>query len=681
MADPRTMTPSDVARAHARALANEHVRDTRFPKLFSPVSLGARLSKNRIMRVATTSNLAEQGRVGARMLAFYRTVAEGGAGVLVSEAMRLHPLEGVVPHALPLFDPGVVPGLRRISDAIHEQGALFIVQLNQGGRQHLGRRVGTLVAPSEIACPRSGGVPHALSTREVGEMVEYFVSAAVNARDAEADGVEIHGAQGHLIGQFVSPFSNTRDDHYGGSMENRLRFALEIIEGARRRLGESAIIGYRMGVEEFTAGGVTIELACEAASLLSRSGLINYISLSQGNFNTIETHLPDRHWPQVTYRDIQRQIKQAVGDLVVVQSTRIQMPEQAEDILAAGDGDMVGLCRALIVDPDWPRKARTGREHEIRRCIACNQCWDWITGPEPIGCATNPMAGREHQFGRLKPAAERRRVAVIGGGPAGLEAARIAAERGHQVTLFEKSTMLGGKMAHAPGLPHGAELRHVLDFLIPAVKRLPVTIEFGTSPDADLLIARGFEAFVVATGAAPAVPALEGDQSVPAVAVAGPDDLHAIDREGHVLIVMDEDGYFWGSATSEAALQIAKKRGQTLHVVTRFFELFRELPMVSRIAALRALDLGGAVLHTSMAVAGSRHGAAVLRHYLTGRELALEQAAGIVWVGHQRALGAPLYESLRARGFETTTWIAGDAFSPRRLPHALTEAHHAARQI
>jgi len=675
------MTPAEVTRARERALQFETAQGSRFPNLFSPIRLGATTCKNRVMRVATTTNLAEAGRVSDRMLAFYRNVAEGGAGIIVSEAARLHPLEGVVPHAIALFDPGVVPGLRRISDAIHEQGSLLIMQLNQGGRQHLSRRVGTLIAPSDIACPRSGGTPHRLSTREVEEMVEHFIAGAVNARDAHADGVEVHGAQGHLIGQFVSPFSNDRDDHYGGSLQNRLRFPMEILSGVRKRLGDQAIIGYRMAVEEFTQGGVTLELACEAAAELAKSGLINYISLSQGNFNTIETHLPDRHWPQQTYRELHREIKAAVGGLAVVQSTRIQTPEQAESILASGDGDMIGLCRALLVDPEWPRKARTGRENEIRRCIACNQCWDWITGPDPVGCATNPVAGRELNLARLRPAAERKRVAVIGGGPAGLEAARIAARRGHAVTIFERGTRLGGKMVDAPRLPNNAELAHLLDFLIPEVERAGVSVELGVTPDADTLIGRGFEAFVVATGADHVAPALPGDGSVPVVSVAGPDDLAGLGRSGKTLAFMDEDGYFWGSAAAEAALSHARDHGLELHAATRFFEFFRELPMVSRIAVLRELDLGGTQLHTSMAVSRIEAGAVFLRHYLTGRELRLPDCAGVVWAGRQVARGSELYEALRARGFETTTWITGDAFSPRRLPIALLEAHQAARAI
>ena len=649
-----------------------------YPALFAPIQIGRTLVKNRVMRVATTSNLAERNRVGERMLAFYRTVAEGGAGIIVSEAVRLHPLDAVVPSAIPLFDRGVIPGMRRISDAIHQNGAQFIIQLNHGGRQHLGRRVGTLVAPSAIACPRSGGVPHALTTREVEEMVEYFVAAAVNARDCGADGVEIHGAQGHLIGQFVSPYSNTRTDRYGGSLENRLRFPREIIQGVRRRIGAGPIVGYRLGVEEFTAGGLTIDDTCEIAAALARDGLIDYISLSQGNFNTIETHLPDRHWPQLTYRGIQRRIKQAVGDLVVVQSTRIQTPEQAQDVIASGDGDMVGLCRALIVDPEWPKKAMEGRADEIRRCIACNQCWDWISGGEPIGCATNPVSGREHHFGPLKKAVPST-VVVVGGGPAGLEAARIAAERGHRVVLYEAGAELGGKFTQSPRLPNNAELRNLVDFLAPAVQRAGVDVRLGTTASAQDVAAHAPHAIILACGAEPVVPDLPSDGTVPVVAATGPDDLAGLTAPGDHLVLMDEDGYFWGSGIAEAAALLGRSRKQTLTIATRFFEPFRELPMVSRIATLRALDREGARLRTSMAAVRIERGAVVLRHYLTGREELVPGAAGLIWVGAQQARNR-LYEELKAAGFDRT-YIVGDAFAPRRLPIALVEAHTVARAV
>lgn len=584
----------------------------------------------------------------------------------------------MVPNAIPLFDRGVIPGLRRVSDALHEAGSLFIVQLNHGGRQHLGRRVGTLVAPSEIACPRSGGTPHALTTKEVGEMVEWFASAAVNARDADADGVEIHGAQGHLIGQFVSPFSNARTDRYGGSLENRLRFPREILQLVRKRLGAGAVVGYRMGVEEFTPGGITIDDACEIAQLLVSEGLIDYISLSQGNFNTIETHLPDRHWPQESYRDIQRRIKAAVGDAVVVQSTRVQTPEQAEDIIATGDGDMVGLCRALIVDPEWPNKAQAGRANEIRRCIACNQCWDWISSAEPIGCATNPVAGREHAFRHRFPAPANH-IVVVGGGPAGLEAARTAADRGHRVTLYEKSHVLGGKIAWWHRLPNNGELRHVLDFLIPEASRKGVEIRLGQEATLARIQEDNPYAIIVAAGAEALAPTLPGDSSVPVIVATSPDDLKRVPSLGRNLVLMDEDGYFWGSAIAEAAAALASGYGLSFTVATRFFENFRELPMVSRIATLRVLDKAGAELRTSMFVDRVENGAAILRHYLTGREIALPQTSAVIWAGYQRSRNA-LHAELKAAGFDRT-FLVGDAYAPRRLPVALVEAHTIARQI
>lgn len=651
-----------------------------FPKLFSPIRIGPAVARNRVMRVATTSNLAEKNRVGERMLAFYRTVAEGGAGVIVSEAARLHPADSVVPAAIPLFDRGVIPGLRRITEATQRAGGLFIMQLNHGGRQHLGRRVGTLLAPSAIACPRSGGTPHAMTTREVEEMVECYVTAALHAREAGADGVEVHGAQGHLIGQFVSPYSNTREDRYGGSLENRLRFPTEILQGVRRRLGHRAIVGYRMAVEEFTAGGVDIAQACEIAARLAAAGLCDYVSLSQGNFNTIETHLPDRHWPQTAYRAIQAEVKRAVGtDTVVVQSTRIQTPEQAETIIAAGDGDMVGLCRALIVDPEWPNKAASGRAHEIRRCIACNQCWDWISSAEPIGCATNPLAGREHHFGALKRSLPHR-VIVVGGGPGGMEAARVAAERGMRVLLIEQGQALGGKFAEASAFAHGAELRHLTEFQAGHLKRLGVEIHLDTRATATSILAQNAHAVILATGAEAVAPGIVTDGSVPLIAAASVRDLARF-RTVPVkrLVLMDEDGYFWAAAVAEAAAALASAGGGRMVFATRFFEPLRELPMVSRIATLRALDQSGVEHRTSMEAHRIEQGAVVLRHYLTGRELRIEDCAGLLWIGAQRVRNS-LQAELRESGQERVHLI-GDAFAPRRVHHALVEAQTAARAI
>jgi 2,4-dienoyl-CoA reductase-like NADH-dependent reductase (Old Yellow Enzyme family) len=652
-----------------------------FPLLFSPIGIGPAVSRNRVMRVATTSNLAEQNRVGDRMLAFYRAAAEGGAGVVVSEAARVHPADAVTPAAIPLFDRGPTQGLRRLTEAVHRAGALFLFQLNHGGRQHLGRRVGTLLAPSELACPRSGGVPHALTTREVELMVECFVTAAVHAMEAGADGVEVHGAQGHLIGQFVSPYTNRRDDRYGGSLENRLRFPTEILAGVRRRIGDRAIVGYRLAVEEFTEGGIDTAQAAEIAVLLTRAGLCDYVSLSQGNFNTIDTHLPDRHWPQAAYRDIQAEVKRAVGDdMVVVQSTRVQTPEQAEAILAADDGDMIGLCRALIVDPEWPAKAQGGRAHEIRRCIACNQCWDWISSAEPIGCSTNPLAGREHHFGRLRPAVMPGKVLVVGGGPAGMEAARVAAQRGHRVILIEREEELGGRFLAASHFPTGGELRHLPMFQEGELRRLGVELRLGVEATLPMLLAEESHAVILATGAQPLVPPIEDDGSVPAIAVASVGEaarLRAVaDR---CIVLMDEDGYYWAAGVAEAvAAQLAPAGGRLL-VTTRFFEPFRELPVVSRIATLRELDRARTEYRASMAPVRIDRGAVVLRHYLTGREERVEAAGALLWIGAAQARNG-LLAGLKAAGLERAHLI-GDAFAPRRVAPALVEAQTVARSV
>ena len=652
---------------------------TLYPHLFAPVRIGEREAKNRIMRVATTANLADRNRVGDRVLAFYRPLAKGGTGTIVTEALRTDARDPFGPGAITIFDRAGLDGIRRIADTCHAEGALLIGQLNMGGRQHLASRVVPyLIAPSAIPCPRSGGVPHALTTREVKETIETYVMCAVHCIEAGMDGVEIHGAQGHLIQQFLSPFTNRREDEYGGTPENRMRFAREILEGVRRRVGRRAIVGYRMGVEEFTEGGLAIDDTVEIARLLCAEGLADYLSLAQGNFNSIEQHLPDRHWPILTFRGLHGRFKAVANGVPVIASTRIQGPEQAESVIASGEADMIGLCRALIVDPDWPAKARRGEAKRIRRCIACNQCWAWISTGEPIACATNPVSGREHQWGPLERdrAEISRHVVIVGGGPGGLEAARVAAVRGHRVTLLERDDVLGGRIRHAGAVRHHEEMRHVLDFLVPEVERAGVEIKTGMTADGPAVAALKPDHVVVATGAKPGVPDLPSDGSVPVLTADGTVPLDAL--PGRHVVIMDEDGYYWTSAVAESVMA----QGRVPVIAARFFEVVREIPVVSRIAFLREVDKAGGSLKPNTGVKRIESGRVVLANYLTGREEMIEDVAAVVWVGLAIPHGATLAAEIEAAGIERRNiHVIGDAFQPRRLVNALVEAHGIARSI
>jgi 2,4-dienoyl-CoA reductase-like NADH-dependent reductase (Old Yellow Enzyme family) len=651
---------------------------TPFPHLFRPIQIGPISAKNRIMRLATTSNLADGNHVGPRLLAFYETVAKGGAGTIVTESLRMFPQDTFPAGAIAIHDREALPGLRMLADVCHKSGALLLGQLNNGGRQHTASRVpGWMIAPSAIACPRSGGVPHALSVAEIQDVIETFAQCAANCIEAGMDGVEVHGAQGHLIGQFLSPYTNRRTDAYGGSNANRMRFAVEILEKVRARVGPKGIVGYRMGVEEFTDGGLGIEETLAIAQAMTKAGLVDYLSLAQGIFNSIDAHLPDRHWPPLAFRSLQARFKAACPDTPTIMSARIQTPAQAEEVLAAGDADMIGLCRALIVDPEWPAKAKRGEAARIRTCIACNQCWGWISDGQPIACATNPVAGNEWRLPPLNKVAlkARRAVLVIGGGPAGLEAARVTALRGHEVTLLEASDRLGGRMKDAHTLPHQADLAHLLGFLIPEAKRAGVMIELKCKATARGLLARKPDTIILATGSVAMAPAVGGDGSVPVITGDGAIDLTGC-RDGRI-VLMDEDGYAWSAAVAEGLFAA----GRPVTIVTRFFEVWRELPIVSRIASLREADRLGAVLMPNTAITSLSNGAVTLNNVISGRAETIPDVAAIVWVGAARA-NAALPDELLAAGFDKSRLhVVGDAFSPRRLVHALGEGHAAGRSV
>jgi 2,4-dienoyl-CoA reductase-like NADH-dependent reductase (Old Yellow Enzyme family) len=643
----------------------------RFPHLLAPVTIRGRVAPNRIMRSATNSTLAEGGRIGERLLAFCDAQA-AGVGIFVTEGMRAVPTPYMQANRLSAASDDVIPSCRRLAETIHRRGGLIIGQLGAGGRQHLGRAIPVgLEAPSAIACGHSGGMPHELTIEEIEFIVASFGRAAARLMEAGFDGVEVHGAQGHLTQQFVSPLSNHRTDRYGGSAEARRQFPRELLSTVRGAIGEGAILGYRLGVSEFTEGGLTIDDSTALAAAFAADGYADYYSLSQGNFGTIEAHLPDRHYGQPAFPELHRRIKSASGQVLVAAGGRVQLPEQAEAMIAAGDADIVTFTRALLADSQWALKAAHPQAEPIRRCIGCNQCWGTASDGGPIRCSVNPTAGRESTLTPLQPAAVARRIVVIGAGPAGLEAARVAALRGHRVTVFEREMQPGGKLVRAQLAPHHGELQHVLDFLVPACAAHGVELRLGVEATVESIAAEKPDAVIVATGAAIVVPALPGDGSVPVLAFDG----GPLDVPGSgTIVVMDEDGYYWGASAAEAMAAT----GRHVLLVTRFFEALREVPVTARIPTLRELDNAGADLLANSFVESIDNGAVVLANFRSGRRRRVEGASAVVWTGMQRARDGLAHE-LRAQGIETH--LIGDAMAQRRLMLAIQEAYDVARRL
>ena len=641
-----------------------------YGKLFAPLRIGHKQSRNRIMRLATLTNTIQGGQVTEHTLAFYRRIARGGSGMVVTEGMRIHPSSTGHGHSLQLYVPETMASVRALARTVQDEGALIIAQLNHNGRQHHSTGAAALWAPSAIACPRSGGMPHAMTLDEIEAVIAGFVQGAQCVKEAGGDGIELHGAQGHLIQQFVSPYSNQRDDAFGGSFENRLRFPLEIITRIRAAVGRDFIVGYRMGVEEFTAGGLGIADTTRIARLLAEHNELDFLSLTQGNFNTLDTHCPDSHYRAPAYVDLQAEIKAVAGTLPIVATARIQTPEQAERILAEGKADLIGMSRALVADPEWPLKALEGRGEDIRRCIYTSTCWG--TGKK-IACGVNPTVGNEVSMPPLEKAAVRRRVAVIGGGAAGMEAAWVAAARGHDVTLYEAAPQLGGKLAGAGRFADFHEVALAVQFLERQVAKSAVRVRLGQAVDAAALRASAPEVVIVATGATAIAPTLAGDGSVPVHAYDAriPDDL----PDGN-WVVMDEEGHYWSAALTE----YLARQGKQVTYVTRFMQPFREIPEVSRMSLLRSLDQRGVVLYDNASIARAERGALVLHRYFhSERPIVLRDIRGLLWTGMQR-VNDGIVTRLREAGFDDIQ-VVGDARAPRRLSHAIAEGHRAGRAV
>ncbi len=478
-----------------------------FPTLLSPVSLGPLEIPNRIVFTAHYTKLAVD-QPNAALAAYYGRRARGGAGLIVTEAASVHE-SGSFETMIDASSSEVIPGYSAIAEACHEHDCPVIGQLFHPGRETRGRDDGLRKiawAPSALPGDRHHVVPKTLSAALIEEIQGGYASAAGHLCNAGLDGVELLASQGYLMAQFLSPRINQRTDHYGGALNNRLRFITEVVEQVRARIGTDRVVGIRLSADAKVDDGATTGEMLEICEHLESHGGLDYFSFVYGSATSLSgsTHIVPPMEQESAY------VMQAITplhaslSLPVIATGRINQPQDAERILASGQAEACGMTRALIADPDLPNKARTGASDDIRACIACNQaCVGHTSIGSSVSCIQTPESGRERELGPLQHAAQRRSVLIAGGGPAGLKAAAVATERGHDVTLYEREARVGGQVRLAEKLPSRSEFGGLTANLVHECQRHGARIRTNVAIDRQQVMASGADVVIVATGSNP----------------------------------------------------------------------------------------------------------------------------------------------------------------------------------
>ena len=645
--------------------------------LFTPLKIGTIIVKNRIVFSAHLTNYAEDFMPSDRHALYYRERARGGAGLIITEEHSTHPTDHPYEKLIHAFNPAVIPGYRRITETVHAEGVPILAQINHNGGQSSGMFTRLPAwAPSAIADPLFREVPKAVEREDIREIIEGYATVASYTRQGGFDGVELQCSHSSIVRQFLSRNTNRRTDEYGGSLENRARLLREIIAAIRLAVGRDYVLSVRLCGDELIADGITIDEAVALARILEEDGLIDCINTSIGTATqTLYMIEASMRIPPNYAMFIPSAIRKAVR-LPVIGVGRVKDPIQAERLLAEGHADLVGVVRAQIADPEFARKARENRPDDIRLCLSCNQeCVGRMGLNRWLGCIEAPGTGQEQKYGigTLRPANPAKRVMVVGGGPAGLKAATIAARRGHSVKLLEKEERLGGQVVWAARVTNRAEFGDIVRNLLHEIEQLDVEVQTGVTATPESIRAERPDAVIVATGSTPDRTTIPGSDGPEVAAVT--DILSGAVTAGKRVLLIDRLGFHEATSTAEWLAE----QGCAVEVVTPTLYVGQDLGVTLDLEnwyrQARRLGITCTPNHSVLSI---QDGVVTALHNYSGQMVTFPKADTVVLAIHRKANDG-LYDALDGSGLELHR--VGDCVAPRRAHAAILEGEMAGRAV
>lgn len=638
---------------------------TKFKYLFSPIQIGNIKLKNRgVMPSMVTNYCNEDGSVSDNFIAYHEARAKGGVGLIIVEAAYVNMLGKGFTRQIGIDKDELIPGLKKLTDQVHRHDTKIAIQIYHGGRQaNTLVTCNPLVAPSAIPCPVMQSMPKALSIEEIKTIVKEFADAAERAKKAGFDAIEIHGAHGYLLNQFLSPNSNHRKDEYGGSDENRRRFPLEVVDAVRSRVGADFPLIYRISSEEFLPDGLMLKDTSAFCKILVEHS-IDAINVSGSTYVANRTSSgPDDILG--VYVENATAIKQAIHSAVpVIVANRIKTPQFADEIIANGKTDMVATGRALICDADFYNKANNEHEDDIRICLSCNHCLNELMSGVPISCIYNPLTGNELKYDLSIPAQTKKKVLVVGGGPCGMEAANIAAAKGHSVTLYEQRNSLGGNIVPGTKPPYKNEMMAIVDYLSHMLEKNKINVKLNAKADMDIIIKEKPDVVILASGSLPIVPNIPGVKND--CVVSAEDVLLQRKTAGNKVVVIG------GGSVGVETAELLADQGKDVTVVEMLSKILSDVSPILSANLLNRISKSTVKIITNEKVLEIKDHAVI-----TDKQTFENVDTVILAIGYKS--NNELTEQMQKSGIDYK--IVGDAVKPRKIYQAVKEGFETAYNL